>query len=156
MIETMDSDETTGDRPLSRATLAGVSAFITGFLIYVAVAGLGGGVSWEDRLTFDQSGELELEGVGIFFGIILGATVGAPLGTYIALRWTRAAAAGTTAAGAAFATGLVTALALWVVPTGPQDPILAPYAVFGGWFLAPFLTRRIVIHRVHRDTDLSF
>jgi hypothetical protein len=130
-----------GSEAALRAWTAGFGGLIGGFLIYAALAGLGGGVDWEDRLTFDQSGELELEGLGIFYGIVLGAALGAPLGAYFALRLTGAARAGRTAVLTFPAAALLTALGLWVVPSGPRDPVIAPFVVFGGWFLAAFLTR---------------
>jgi hypothetical protein len=125
----------------SRVWVAGLGGLIGGFLVYAAVAGLGGGVDWEDRLTFDQSGELELEGLGIFYGIVLGAALGAPLGAYLALRYMGAAGAGATAVLTFLAAALLTTLGLWVVPSGPRDPVVAPFVVFGGWFLAAFLMR---------------
>jgi hypothetical protein len=143
------------DRRSARSA-AGIGATIAGFLVYVALAGIGGGVDWEDRLTFDQSGELELEGLGIALGLAVAIVIGVPLGAYIALRWARAPAAGRTAWAVIIPTAAVTALAVRIAPTGPADPVLLPYAVFGSWFVLPFLTRWVIERGLKRDTDLAF
>lgn len=126
---------------------AAVGALVGGFLVYVAVAGMGGGVDWEDRLTFDQSGELELEGVGILAGLVLGSVVGAPIGTYLSLQLFGARRAGTTALATIPTCALIAFLAFWLVPTGPADPVLTPYVVFGGWFFGTFLMRLLIAGR---------
>ena len=143
------------DRQSARSA-AGIGAVIAGFLVYVALAGMGGGVDWEDRLTFDQSGELELEGVGIALGFVVAIVIGVPLGAYIALRRAHVPAAGRTAWAVIIPTAAVTALAVRIVPTGPADPVLLPYAVLGSWFLVPFLTRWVIERGLKRDADLAF
>jgi hypothetical protein len=135
--------------------VAGVGGFLGGFVSYALLAGLGGGVDWEDRLTFDQSGELELEGVGIWLGIVVGAALGAPLGTYVALRRANAPRAGPTAVLTAIATAAVTTVTFLLLQSGPQDPLVAPYAVFGGWFLVPLLVRYVVERQVPRGHSSS-
>lgn len=41
-------------------------------------------------------------------------------------------------------------------PDRPADPVLLPYAVFGSWFLVPFLTRWVIERGLKRDADLAF
>ena len=53
-------------------------------------------------------------------------------------------------------TAAVTALLVRIVPTGPADPVLLPYATFGSWFLVPFLTRWVIERGLKRDGDLAF
>src|SRR5688500_19530977 len=65
---------------------AGLGGFVGAFVVYLLLAGLGGGVDLEDRLTFDQSGELELEGVLVGLALVAGPVIGLPIGTYVALR----------------------------------------------------------------------
>lgn len=129
------------------ALAAAIGALIGGFLVYAGVAGMGGGIDWEDRLTFDQSGDLELEGIAILGGLIVGPLVGAPLGTYLALRLVAEPRAGVTAWAVMPVCAIVTFLAFSLVPSGPSDPVLAPYAVFGGWFVSALLTRLFVMSR---------
>src|SRR5687768_16429367 len=126
----MDEPPTTS-RHLLRAGLGG---FIGAFVVYLIIAGLGGGVDLEDRLTFDQSGELELEGIGIGLALVAGPVIGLPIGTYAALRG-RGSRAGATALVAGLLAGLATWLVVGVVRSGPEDPVVAPYLVFCSWFL---------------------
>ena len=130
-----------GDTPHSSTWVAGLGGVIGGFIVYIVLSGMGGGVDLEDRLTFDQSGELELEGLGIIAGIVLAVAVGVPVGTWIALRWARSSAAGKTALLTLIPIALVTALAIRLIPSDPGSLVLAPYAVFASWFWIPFLTR---------------
>lgn len=127
--------------------ISGIGALVGGLFLYLIVAGFGGGVDWETRFTFDQGSELELEGIAIFAGIVLGAMVGAPIGAFIALQSVRAPAAITTAVALVLPSALGTALAMWIIPSGPDDPVLAPFGVFGVWFLASYLIRRAVEKR---------
>ena len=131
--------------PLSAWTpwLAGAGGLLGGFPLYALIAGLGGGVTWEDRFAVGQTAHHHLSMAGILFpwAIALGATVGAPLGAFLALRLVRARGAGPTALLAVLTTGAATALVSSITPTGEEDPILLPYAVFGSWLLAPLLTR---------------
>ncbi len=115
-----------------------------GFLVYALVAGLGGGVDFEDRVTLDQSGELELEGIALFYGVVFGAVGGAPLGTFIVLRLAAADRAGKTAALTLVFAPMITVIASRLVPAAPDDPILLPYFLFGGWFLAGAVARALV------------
>jgi hypothetical protein len=147
--------ESPADRQSARSA-AGIGAVMAGFLFYVALAGIGGGADWEDRLTFDQGGELELEGLGIALGFVVAIVIGVPLGAYIALRRVHVPAAGRTAWAVIIPTAAITALAVRIVPTGPADPVLLPYAVFGSWFLVPFLTRWVIERGLKRDADLAF
>jgi hypothetical protein len=78
--------------------------------------------------------------------------VGAPLGTYFALRRAGASRAGLTAVLALFATAAVTTAIFALLQPGPQDPVIAPYAVFGGWFLLPLLVRYVIERRAEGDT----
>jgi hypothetical protein len=141
-----------GNRSLRGPLVAGAGGFVGGFLLYALLAGLGGGVDWEDRLTFDQSGELELEGLGILLGVVVGAAAGVPLGAYIALRRAGVSRAGLTAILTAFATAAATTTTFALLQPGPQDPLIAPYAVFGGWFLLPLLVRYVIERRAEGDT----
>jgi hypothetical protein len=155
MNETGRPDVWRRQGPRSGTWVAGVGGFLGGFVSYVLLAGLGGGVDWEDRLTFDQSGELELEGLGIWLGIVVGVAVGVPLGTYIALRRANAPRAGATALLTAIATAAVTIATFGLLQSGPGDPLIAPYAVFGGWFLVPLLVRYVAERRLHRRHSSS-
>ncbi|HEV3473214.1 MAG TPA: hypothetical protein VG408_08440 [Actinomycetota bacterium] len=127
---------------------AALGALIGGFVIYSAIAGMGGGLDWDDRLTFDQSGELELEGIGIILGLVAGPLIGAPLGAYVALRLIHARKAGVTAFALILPSALITGLAFRLVPTAPDDPVLAPYFVFGGWFVCALVTRWLMVRRM--------
>lgn len=135
--------------------ISGFGALVGGFLLYLLISGLGGGVDWEDRLTFDQSGELELEGIAVAYGIGLGSLVGTALGAYLALKYPGGAGAGATALLTGLAAPLVTLVALSAVPSGGSDPVLAPYAVFGGWFLSGLVTRWLVERSLKSPSEQS-
>jgi hypothetical protein len=120
---------------------AGLGGALGGALVYLLMPGFGEGVDLEDRLTFDQSGELELEGLAIIFGLALASAVGVTLGAYLALKIVGASQAGVTALLSILATPGLTLLAGWAVPSGPNDPVIAPYVVLGVWFLSPSLAR---------------
>ena len=139
-----------------RVLAAGLGAFIGGFLVYVAPAGMGGGVDWEDRLTFDQSGELELEGVGLLLGMVAAVLIGLPVGTYLGLRWTGAQKRVITAVAVATVGVLMTIAVLWAVPGGPDDPVLLPYAVFGSWFLIGAATRAVIERDITQARERPF
>ena len=139
-----------------RVLAAGLGALIGGFLVYVALAGMGGGVDWEDRLTMDQSGELELEGIGLLLGIVAAVVVGIPVGAYLGLRWTGAQKRAITAVAVGAIGALVTTAVLWAVPSGPDDPVLLPYAVFGSWFLIGAATRAVIERDITQARERPF
>jgi hypothetical protein len=112
-------------------------------IVYMLVAGIGGGVDLEDRLTFDQSGELELEGIFIGVGLVVGPVLGLPIGVYALLRRRRAPRAGTTALAALLPAWAATWAAVNLFSSGNEDPVVAPYFVFGSWFVVPLLTRLV-------------
>lgn len=129
---------------------AGLGSFVTAFVIYMIVSGFGGGIDLEDRLTFDQSGELELEALAILAGLVLGALIGIPLGTWIGLRVVRADGGAFTALMTIVPTAGVGLLSLQIVPASPDDPVIAPFIVFGSWFLVPFTVRWLIDKRRRR------
>ena len=139
-----------------RVLAAGLGALAGGFLVYVSLAGMGGGVDWEDRLTMDQSGELELEGVGLLLGMVAAVVVGIPVGTYLGLRWTGAQKRVITAVAVGAIGALVTIAVLWSVPSAPDDPVLLPYAVFGSWFLIGAATRAVIERNITNASERPF
>lgn len=127
-----------------RMGAAAVGAVIGGLGLYLLVTNLGGGLTWEDRLTLDQGGRLELEGITIFIGVAVGTVLGAPLGTLIALKLMRAERAAQTCAGTVMLTIPLALVAVQVVPATSQDPVVLPYVLFGGWGVAAALARAYV------------
>lgn len=138
------------DRSLRNAWGAGVGSFILASVIYLIVSGFGGGVDFEDRLTFDQSGELELEGLAILGGLVLAALIGIPLGTWIGLRVIRADSGALTALMTIVPTAGVGLLSIQLAPGSPDGPVVAPFLVFGSWFLVPFAVRYLIDKRRRR------
>ena len=135
----------TPPRTMTTYLASATGALLLGFFVYGVLAGLGGGIDWEDRMTFDQSGELELEGVALLFGLVFAVLVGVPLGSYMTLRMLHAPRAGASALLTLAVAGASSLLALSTIPSAPVDPLLAPYGVFGGWFLSALLARWIVL-----------
>lgn len=127
-----------------RLAAAALGALVGGLGLYLLLSNIGGGLGWEDRLTLDQSGRLELEGLGIFLGLLVGAVVGAPLGTYLGLRYTGAERAAQTAGGALVLVVAWSLLAPNLVPSGPDDPVVLPWVLFGGWGVCAALARTYV------------
>lgn len=140
----------TMDKGMRSIVASGSGALVGGFLLYALIAGFGGGVDWEDRLTFDQSRELELEGVYMFLGIVAGPLIGAPLGSYLVLRYAGAARPVVTALIVAGPAAAVTALAFGVIPTDPNGAVIEPYVVFGGWGLSGAAVRWLVERNIAR------
>lgn len=118
---------------MGRRLTAAIGALIGGLALYLLLSNIGGGLDWKDRLTLDQGGRLELEGLGIFLGLLVGALLGAPLGTYIALRYAGAERAAQTAGGTLVMVVAWSLLAPNLVASGPDDPVILPWLLFGGW-----------------------
>ncbi len=130
---------------------AGFGGLIGGFMTYAALAGMGGGVDWEDRLTLDQSGELELEGIGLLVGLVAAVLIGTPLGSYIALRIAGAPRAGRMALIAIVPVAVVALAAMWTLPAAPDDPLVVPFVIFGSWFAIPAIVTAAV-GRIRRSS----
>lgn len=114
-----------------------------------------GGISTYDILTLDQQGRLELEGLAIFYMQVLAVFLAAPLGCWFALRKARAAAAGATALLMIPWSWMLSALVLRHVPTGPEDPIVLPWASLATVAVAAALARAtaLIVHaRFRQDT----
>lgn len=124
--------------PARRAAVAaGLGGLAGAAAVYGALSSIGGGVGWDERLTFDQDGELELEALTLLWGVVLGTAAGLPLGAYACLRAVRAPAAGPSALLGLLAAGAAVALALALLPSGPEAPPLQPPVVFSAWLVLP-------------------
>lgn len=122
-----------------RLIATGIGGALFGFLIYSLLAGVGGGIDWTDRLTLGQRGDFGLEGLGIFYGVVLGAVVGVPLGTYAGLKLSGVDRTGVVA-WVSGAMAAAVSIPAWIATQGnSDDPIIAPYLVFGSWVLFPAL-----------------
>jgi len=84
------TDAEGGPDPRKGLLASAVGAFLGGVGTYVLVALLDpvADVSTEQFLSFDEDGELELEGVTIIV-LLLFATLATGVGCWAALRWTR-------------------------------------------------------------------
>ncbi|HVL64804.1 MAG TPA: hypothetical protein VM573_06500 [Actinomycetota bacterium] len=126
---------------------SGAGALLGALGVYLLIAGFGGGVDWRTRWTFDQAGRLELEGVFIFFGLVVGVVLGAPAGAAFAVRLAGRGRALRTALLALVLAAVSVTILMRVVPTGPNDPVIAPYAVWAAVFAAGAAARAIVTRR---------
>lgn len=104
-----------------------------------------GGISAYDIVTLDQQGRLELEGLAIFYMQVLAVVLAAPLGCWFALRKARAAAAGPTALLTIPWSWLLSTLVLRHIPTGPEDPVVLPWASLAATAVAAALARAAAV-----------
>lgn len=120
--------------------VAGVGV-VAAFLVEPTI----GGASAAQILSFDHGGELELEGLLIYFVLALAVLLGAPLGVWVALRAGHCTRAAWTAVGAGILALGATMLVLQMVPSEPDDPVLEPYVVVLVASLCGLLSRALVL-----------
>lgn len=118
------------------AIAAGTGALLSGVVVYMLLAGFGGGVRWSERWSFDQRGRLELEGAVLLFGLVVAIVVAAPLGAAAGVRLSGGRRPWLTSLLTGILASLFCLLIFRIIPSAPSDPVIAPYLVWGSVFLA--------------------
>lgn len=119
------------------------------FVLVAVLFHLTGEPTFSEILSFDHDGQLELGAIAIFLVVIAALVVGAPLGTWFALkrgehdrRWATVIAVAILAPG-------IGLFGMGRVPSTPGDPVLEPYVLLASTFVAG-LAGRLVTASVSR------
>lgn len=145
-------NEPKSGRSIAAATLGSMLGVAVVVVLTVLFFQWAGGITPYDIVTLDQQSRLELEGLAIFYLQVAAVVIGAPLGCWFMLRKARASGASATAVLTIPWFWLFWTVALRQIPSGPNDPLVLPYAFLAAIALAAALARisTLLIRRTAR------
>lgn len=148
-------NEPSSGKSIGAACLGAVLGLAVVVVLTILFFQWAGGITPYDIVTLDQQGQLELGGLAIFYMLVVAVVIGAPLGCWLMLRRIRAVGVG--------ATALLTIPWFWPswtlglrgIRSGPNDPVILPYAFVGAIVLGAALARvtALLIGRVLRRSE---
>lgn len=141
--------------PVDSRLVAAIGACVGGFGLYLLIAGSWAEYDWKTRLSLGQGESMGLEGAGLFLAFVAGVLVGAPFGTYLAMRFIRAERAAQTAGWTLLLVVLWSFIAPNAAPVGPDDPVILPWILFGGWGVCAAIARAGVERSINRVKNLE-
>ncbi|MCA1708204.1 MAG: hypothetical protein LC808_34975 [Actinobacteria bacterium] len=99
--------------------------------------------TFPETLSFDHDGQLELGGIFIFLVVIVALVLGAPFGTWFALKLGDHDRRWATVIAVAILAPIIGLVGLGRVPSAPGDPVLEPYVLLGSTFVVGMVGRLI-------------